>query len=363
MIQAKLRGWMPWAHLPFIGRPRRLLRRRRRPRDPPAACTVARDVVGPHHARALRHRPGGGGERALEAVVGGSAGSPARGRHAAARASAQEPAEERLAAGADDAPGSRWRPARRGGRAGPGCARRVLPKPMPGIDPDLVDAGGHGPRRPGRRGSRAPRRPRRRSAGSTCMVRGVALHVHRHPADAGVGGDLAQRGRHVVDERGAGGDGRVGRRRRGGCRSRPARAAPAASTTGSTRRCSSAGSTGAAPGRVDSPPTSIDSRPLRPPGQAMGDGGVGVEEAAAVGEGVGGHVDDTHDRRGARIPNGPHRPDSTPGSVLLPEPVPAVEAGEDDRQLVDVERLPLDERRRQPVERGRWRAQQSAARS
>src|SRR3954447_21019833 len=35
-----------------------------------------------------------------------------------------------------------------------------------------------------------------------------------------------------------------------------------------------------------------------------------------------------------------------------------VEAGEDDRQLVDVERLALHERRRQPVERGTLLAQQ-----
>ena len=66
---------------------------------------------------------------------------------------------------------------------------------------------------------------------------------------------------HVVDQRGARRRWPPRPPRRGGCRSTPGRAERAPRMTGSTRACSSAGSTGSAPGRVDSPPTSITSAP------------------------------------------------------------------------------------------------------
>ncbi len=42
--------------------------------------------------------------------------------------------------------------------------------------------------------------------------------------------------------------------------------------TGTTRASSTSATTGAAPGREDSPPTSIDVGPLRRQGDAAGDG-------------------------------------------------------------------------------------------
>src|SRR5262245_9462220 len=95
-IHAKFRGWMPWAHFPFIGTC-----------DAPSCC-VLRDVAaddqggvsgGPHvvrahHRGAARHGPRGGGERALQAVVD-------RGRLGLPVGRAEERAEEPLATGAD----------------------------------------------------------------------------------------------------------------------------------------------------------------------------------------------------------------------------------------------------------------------
>ena len=66
--------------------------------------------------------------------------------------------------------------------------------------------------------------------------------------------------------------------------------------TGRMRDCSSAGEMGVALGRVDSPPMSRmsapSSRSLRAWVRASALGGV---EVAAVGEGVGGEVEDAHD--------------------------------------------------------------------
>ena len=83
----------------------------------------------------------------------------------------------------------------------------------------------------------------------------------------------------------------------------PAPASPA--TTGSTRAISSAAATGSAPGRVDSPPTSRMSAPLGGQLAAVRDRSLGVEEAAAVGERVGRHVDD------------PHQPERAPHAAKL----------------------------------------------
>ena len=59
---------------------------------------------------------------------------------------------------------------------------RRLAEARAGIEADAVvrDARRLQQRRPGRAGSRARRPPRRRTTGSSCMVRGLALHVHDH---------------------------------------------------------------------------------------------------------------------------------------------------------------------------------------
>ena len=70
------------------------------------------------------------------------------------------------------------------------------------------------------------------------------------------------------------------------------------SSTGTTRRSSSSAGSGAAPGRVDSPPMSRRSAPSRDhlrAHRAIGD--VGIEPLAAVGERVGRDVEDAHDER------------------------------------------------------------------
>ena len=69
------------------------------------------------------------------------------------------------------------------------------------------------------------------------------------------------------------------------------------SITGTTRSISSAGSTGSAPGRVDSPPTSRMSAPSATKAKTVLHGVVDAAEHAAVTEGVRGHVDDAHDQR------------------------------------------------------------------
>ena len=189
MIQAKFRGWMPWAHLPFIrlttappcGRDERQRRR-----------TVARDVVDPDHADALaiaqtavasepsRRSSVGTGV----GVRGGPASTPGSGGAAARRVGrGQEPPEERLARHAD-ADGEA------GGHQGVevGEQGQVVGRPSC---------------RTRTRGRSRPRRRRRRRPASARATRksrtsaddvvvggvdlhgpGVAQHVHRDPADA-----------------------------------------------------------------------------------------------------------------------------------------------------------------------------------
>ena len=76
-------------------------------------------------------------------------------------------------------------------------------------------------------------------------------------------------------------------------------APPAASwrMTGTTRSISSPSQTGLAPGRVDSPPTSMIAAPSRRHVRAGRRGGRGIGELPAVGEAVGRGVDDAHDLR------------------------------------------------------------------
>ena len=223
----------------------------------------------------------------------------------AATGVAGEPAEERSCARHRPRRGTPTAATRSASRASNSrlCAT-VLPKPMPGIGEQRVGADA------GRARGVEPRDQELDDlAGDVVVVRrvlhraGLTLHVHQH--ERGVGRRRPRR---------AGRD-----RRRPAVTSltivAPARSAAAAttallvsmltgtapsaasaSTTGSTRRSSSSGATGSAPGRVDSPPTSRRSAPAATSSPAVRDRPVGIEEATTVGEGVGGHVHDTHDR-------------------------------------------------------------------
>ena len=128
------------------------------------------------------------------------------------------------------------------------------------------------------------------------LIAGVLLHrarlaEHVHQAAVGVAvGDqpghlriAAKRG-DVVDERRAGIE--RGARDVRLCVSieicAPVRAPASPSITGSTRRSSSSADTGAAPGRVDSPPTSRICGSLAREHPAMLHGGIGLEEHPAV---------------------------------------------------------------------------------
>src|SRR3954447_743817 len=96
MTHAKLRGWMPWAHLPFMPGTAAFLPSLS-PGDDLGSLRRCPHIMHPDHAGTLHHRPHGGGHGALEAVIHRSdlgGGGTVRGR--------EEPAEEPLAGGADD---------------------------------------------------------------------------------------------------------------------------------------------------------------------------------------------------------------------------------------------------------------------
>ena len=77
-------------------------------------------------------------------------------------------------------------------------------------------------------------------------------------------------------------------------------AAASASTTGTTRASSSSSGTGSAPGREDSPADVDDVGSLGHQLEPVGHGALGGGVEAAVGEGVGGHVEHPHDERPPR---------------------------------------------------------------
>ena len=130
----------------------------------------------------------------------------------------------------------------------------------------------------------------------------LTLHVHRDVARAGVRDDAEQvgivaPGGDVVDDRRAGFE-RAGRDRwPSSCRRSPAPTSSAARArmTGTTRAASSSAETGAAPGRVDSPPTSSTAAPSSRSAIPCAIAASGIEVEPTVGEGIRGHVDDAHD--------------------------------------------------------------------
>lgn len=68
-----------------------------------------------------------------------------------------------------------------------------------------------------------------------------------------------------------------------------------AATTKSTQAASTAGSTGCAPGRVDSPPTSMMSAPAARNSHACATRPTGVEELSTIAEGIWGDIQDAND--------------------------------------------------------------------
>ena len=132
MIQRKLRGRMPWAHLPLLATALSLLAADRRVR----AClaTAGGHIVGPDHGQHRRCRPtpsvaidpsrrSSGGTIVVDPVGRG-----------------EDPPEGGPCGWCRPGPASRGPRPGRGGRAAVRLWAMVLPKPMPGIDPDLLHA-------------------------------------------------------------------------------------------------------------------------------------------------------------------------------------------------------------------------------
>ncbi len=167
------------------------------------------------------------------------------------------------------------------------------------IDPDLAHPGGAGPGRPLQHeavhlGHHVA------VAGVGLHGAGLALHVHGHPAGAGLRRHLPQRGRDVVDQRGPGADGRPGHRGLGGV-DRDTRA-------GGGQRLDHRHHPGqllveghrGGPGAGGLAPDVDHVGPLGGQLEAVGHGALGGGVEAAVGEGVGRHVEHPHDERPPR---------------------------------------------------------------
>ena len=221
MIQAKLRGWMPCAHFPQLGHhaaPASAMRRRARPRR----RWPARRAPAPWRTPWSAAHTAAASEPSMRSSTGTGVVASRRCRRRRARAAAgalargvggrEQAAEERLARQPDARPGSpvatsasRWASRARLWRRS--CRSRSPGRSRPRRRPPATAA------------SARSTRKSRTSATTSLVGRGVlhrpgiAVHVHRHPAHAALGGHLGQRRRDVVDDRGArldGGDGRVG---------------------------------------------------------------------------------------------------------------------------------------------------------
>ena len=177
----------------------------------------------------------------------------------------------------------------------------VLGEPQARVEDDRgrVDPGGRRRPRRGRAARARRRRRRRRSApgrpcgrcGRASAWRRTARRARRPRRHRRVGQAAAD----VVDDAGARGDGGLGAPRRAWCRcyrdpgggqpgDRPA--GPGASSSSSGTRC------GPGPGRLAADVDEVGARPRQ--ARPCVDRRVGVEELAAVGERVGGDVEDAH---------------------------------------------------------------------
>ena len=166
-------------------------------------------------------------------------------------------ADEALARGADHDRAAELGELAEPAAAARGCARRVLPKPIPGSTQirSLVDPGGDARPRSARRGTRGRRRRRRRSAGRPASSAGRPACASGRASQPALGAERrqlgvgAQRG-DVVDDRGAGVERRRGDRGlRGVDRDLgPRRRRPAPRPPGRPASSSSSASTAAAPG-------------------------------------------------------------------------------------------------------------------
>ena len=175
---------------------------------------------------ALRHRP--------VAVASEPSSRSSTGTSATPSDAASSRPEEPLAAGAHDHRAAGGDQLVEVGEQGQ-VVLRGLAEADARVDPDLVDPGVAGRPRPARPGSRGPRRPRRRSGGrpASCAGRPACASP---PSRRRRGRHLVQRGGHVVDERGAGGDGRLGHLGVAGVDRDPDVRRPGLAITGSTRR-------------------------------------------------------------------------------------------------------------------------------
>ena len=176
-----------------------------------------------------------------------------------------------------------------------------------GVDPDLLDPGGDGRLGPVDEEGRAPRRRRRRSGGRPASSGGrPACASPRSRRRAGGGRDRASDGRHVVDQRGAGGDGGLGHRGVAGVDAHPHVRRPAPRSTGTTRRRSSASADrlGARAGSTRRR-RRRRRRPRRPAARPWATAASWSSAAPAVGERVGGDVEHPHHQRRAQLGSPP----------------------------------------------------------
>ena len=185
----------------------------------------------------------------------------------------------------------------------------VLPKPMPGIDHDLLLA--ESPRRArtpcALRGSAAPRPRHRRSADRPAWSWARPLMCIRQtgqPASAITSAMSGSKRSALTSLMSAAPAARARRATSAfivsteiGTPTRPARA----STTGRTRRSSSSSDTGSEPGPRGLAADVDERRALAHQGEALRERVVGGEEAAAVGERVGGDVEHAHDAREGEV--------------------------------------------------------------
>ena len=293
MTQAKFRGLMPWAHLPFIATARSLPGRRH------SATTVG------GVDRGLGHRGPGPCAHPGPSPTWRWPASPRAGRRSAPAPSVAVGRRRAAARGTPcgscrPATGiARSRPARRGGASRPRLWAGVLPKPMPGsiqTSSTPAVAGLLGRARPG---TSRPRRRRRRSAGRPASCAGSpCMCIATQPTPHSAAATTVERGRHVVDQRGAGGDRGLGHAGLAGVDRDPDRRRRAPRCTGRTRpQLLGLGDRLGAGTASTRRRRRSRRRPRRSSAEAVGDRGGRVEVAPAVGERVGRDVDDPHDQR------------------------------------------------------------------